>query len=268
MKKLVAILSLLSLCAAFSRADRIKVEDDSAYFRGLQGCFVLFDVNAGSYSAFDEKKAFERMPPCSSFKIVNSLIGLETKVVADENAVFAWDGTKYPLEAWNRDLSLAEAIKVSAYWCYQRIARNVGQERMQLYLDRLGFGNGDISGGIDQFWQQSSLKISPKEWVDILARIRSYDVPFSRRSVDIVRKIIRLDERDGATLYGKTGSGGASPGFAHVADSPIVSGWFVGFVEKGDKAYCFATHIAAADQATGTKAREITLKILRDKGIF
>jgi beta-lactamase class D len=268
MKRLVSSVSLLALALAAFCADRISVQDLGSYFQGCDGCFVLYDVGAGSYTVFNKDKAFERAAPCSSFKVVNSLIGLETKVVADENTVFRWDGTRYPLAAWNRDLSLAEAISLSAYWCYQRIARSVGSSRMQGFLDSLDFGNKDISGGIDQFWQQSSLKISPKEWVDILSKIRSYNVPFSRRSVDILRKIIRLGEGGGATLYGKTGSGTASPGFDHLADSKIVSGWFVGFVERGREAYCFATHINAASEATGVKAREITLKLLRDRGIF
>lgn len=267
MRSLLCALLLAFGAAAFCN-DRINMEDLGGYFRGFDGCFVLYDASTDTYTVFNKEEAFERIPPCSSFKIVNSLIGLETKVVADENTVFKWDGTTYPLDAWNRDLTLAEAIKVSAYWCYQAVTRSVGEKRVQSFLDTLGFGNADISGGIDRFWQQSSLKISPKEWVDILKRIRTYDVPFSRRSVDILRKIIRQGEAGGATLYGKTGSGTASPGFDHIADSNIISGWFVGFVEKGDRAYCFATHIAAAKDATGTAAKEITLKILRDKGLL
>jgi beta-lactamase class D len=269
----LALLSFLALGAlapgasAFCEA-RVSVEDLGRYFQGFEGSFVLYDVQADAYALFNEKAAGTRIPPCSSFKVVNSLIGLETEAVADENAVFKWDGVKRPLAAWNRDLTLAEAIKVSAYWCYQRIAREVGEARMQNYLDDLGFGNRDISGGIDQFWQQSSLKISPREWVDMIARITSYDVPFSRRSVDILRKLIRLDEKGGAILYGKTGSGTDHPGFYFGPDAKTVSGWFIGWVEKGDRARCFAAHIAAKDDATGMKAREIALAILRDKGIF
>jgi bla regulator protein BlaR1 len=272
-KKPLALLMSLALCAFASRA-ALQAAPAAApaelgrYFSGMEGCFVLLDTSSGSYAVFNEKAAAERIPPCSSFKVVNTLIGLETGVVADENALFKWDGTRYALPAWNRDLTLAEAIKVSAFWCYQRVARGVGPERMQTYLDRLGFGNRDISGGIDQFWQQSSLAISPREWADILARIRTYDVPFSRRSVDILRKMIRLDEKGGAVLYGKTGSGTDHPGFYFGPGARSVSGWFVGFVEKGDRAWCFASHVAANDGATGMKAREIALAILRDTGIF
>jgi bla regulator protein BlaR1 len=265
--------AILALCAIASRgaldaAPAAAPAELGRYFQGFEGCFVLADAGSGSYNVFNAKGADERIPPCSSFKVVNTLIGLETGVVADENQVFKWDGSRYALPAWNRDLTLAEAIKVSAFWCYQRVARGVGPERMQSWLDRLGFGNRDISGGIDQFWQQSSLKISPREWVDILARIRSYDVPFSRRSVDILRKMIRLEERGGAVLYGKTGSGTDHEGFYFGPDAKTVSGWFVGFVEKGGRAWCFACHVAADDGATGMKAREIALAILRDKGIY
>jgi beta-lactamase class D len=33
---------------------------------------------------------------------------------------------------------------------------------------KISYGNQDISGGIDQFWLSSSLKISPKEQADFM----------------------------------------------------------------------------------------------------
>jgi bla regulator protein BlaR1 len=250
-------------------SEKITIRDFSDYFHGYNGCFVLYDDKASTYTIFNREKSFEPASPCSTFKIVNSLIGLETEIVKNENTVFAWDGTNYPYAEWNRDLTMAEAIRLSAYWYYQRIAGAVGPERMQHFLDALDFGNRDISGGITQFWQQSSLRISPKAWIDVLRKIHSYDVPFSRRNIDIVKKIIQLDERNGATLYGKTGSGTKEPGFAAIGPgATIVSGWFVGFLETGQGTFFFATHINAESNATGAMAKEITLRLLDKLRIF
>ena len=55
---------------------------------------------------------------------------------------------------------------------------------------------------------------------------------------------------------GKTGSARQS--------GRSVTGWFVGCVEKQGDRYFFAVNIEAPDGATSTKAREITLSILRE----
>jgi bla regulator protein blaR1 len=65
--------------------------------------------------------------------------------------------------------------------------------------------------------------------------------------------------KDGMILSGKTGTGGAEKN---------INGWFVGYVEKADNTYFFVTNIEADDQASGPKAKEITLEILKDKGLF
>ena len=42
---------------------------------------------------------------------------------------------------------------------------------MQARLSRLGYGNADISSGLDSFWLGGSLRISPREQVALLARL-------------------------------------------------------------------------------------------------
>lgn len=244
------------------------IEDLSKYFSGYDGCFVLYDQNDKSYTIYNEKKSLQEISPCSTFKIVNTLIGLETKVVKDETTIFKWDGNNYPVEAWNQDIDLASAIKYSCFWYYQQIALSVGEQKIQELINSINYGNKDISGGITQFWQQSSLKISPKEQVDLLRKIYRYDVPFSRSNVDILKKVIRLSEQNKAVLSGKTGSGLDSAKFVPVIGDKYVSGWFIGYVEKGNNVYFFATNIGAEQDATGSQAKEITLKILNDKQIY
>lgn len=279
MKKLalyVLILAFLAACSGCSGASRsssggntdsskITTEDLSSYFEGYEGCFVLLDNNSGEYKVYNAEKSQKQVPPCSSFKIYNSLIGLETKVVEDENTVFEWDGTKNSVDSWNRDHSMKTAIENSVVWYYQKLASLVGEERMQEYLDEIGYGNKDISGGITKFWLQSSLKISPMEQVDMLKRLYDYKLPFSKRNVDIVKKIIVLSKGNGAVLSGKTGSG-VGP------DSSYINGWFVGYVEKDGNVYIFAANIepkgGSSNIASGQIAKDIAAKILKDKGLI
>lgn len=239
-------------------------EDLSTYFIGYEGCIVLFDKSKNEYAIYNEQKSRNQVPPNSSFKIVNSLIGLETKVLEDENTTLKWDGKEYPVESWNKDHTLKSAISNSVVWYYQNLASQVGEEKMQDYVNKVNYGNKDISGGITDFWLQSSLQISPLEQVDLLREFYDYQLPFSKRNIDIVKKMIVLSEDHGAILSGKTGSG-SNP------DSGT-NGWFIGYVEKDNHVYIFATHIqdnASSDQsANGQEAKEITLQILKDKGLY
>ena len=99
---------------------------------------------------------------------MNSLIGLQVKAVKDEYEIKYWDGTKRTLDNWNQDHTLGSGMRNSIVWYYQEMARDIGEGRMQEWLDRCSYGNRDISGGIDRFWLSSSLKISPFEQIDFL----------------------------------------------------------------------------------------------------
>ena len=148
------------------------------------------------------------------------------------------------------------AIRNSAVWYYQELARRVGKERMQHYVDVAGYGNQDISGQIDTFWLEGGLRISAEEQVGFLKRLYESELPFSQRSMDIVKDILVLEKTGSYQLSGKTGS------VQRVA--PHV-GWFVGYLEGGGKMYIFATNVADGD---GAKAQEITRSILQGLGLL
>jgi len=138
---------------------------------------------------------------------------------------------------------------------------------MKKYVQEIHYGNEDTSGGITKFWLQSSLKISAAEQVDFLYRLYRNDLPLSRRSMEITKKIIKLAETEEYVFYGKTGSG-----LGEVIDGKpkTVLGWFVGYVERKDRegVYVFATNIEGEDGASGKKAREITETILKEMGLL
>jgi beta-lactamase class D len=246
------------------------IEDLSSYFTGYEGCFILFDKNKNEYAIYNELKSNKQISPCSTFKIMNSLVGLETNVVQNENTVFQWDAAKKYSTAWGRSLNyngnwnddqtLQSAIANSIVWYFQELASRVGKDRMQECLDKANYGNKNISGGITKFWLQSSLKISPKEQVDFLKKLYDYELPFSKRNIDIVKKIIVLTNENGIVLSGKTGTGGKS--------GEYINGWFIGFIEKNENVYFFAANIEAKSNASGVRAREIAMQILKDKSLL
>ena len=234
-------------------------------FDGLQGAFVLYDLNEDVSVRYNITQCAKRYSPASTFKILNSLIGLETGVIPDEHFVIPWDGVRRDMPEWNRDHDMASAIKYSVVPYYRELARRVGQKRMQEWVRKVGYGNEAISGGIDRFWLGSSLRISADEQIDFLRKLYENKLPFSQRSLSIVKKILVRDATDAYVLHAKTG-------FATGPDGSAI-GWYVGYIERKGNVYFFACNIvspnAEKDGERIMKSRqEIAVTILKDLGIM
>ena len=73
----------------------------------VEGCFMLYDNSRGVFKVYNLDRAKERFLPASTFKIFNSLVGLETGVIRDTATVIKWDGITREDKEWNQDLSMA-----------------------------------------------------------------------------------------------------------------------------------------------------------------
>ncbi|MFD1173253.1 BlaR1 family beta-lactam sensor/signal transducer [Oceanobacillus picturae] len=240
--------------------ERTVYEDLSEYFTGYDGSFVLYDMQADKYHIHNQSKSTRRISPDSTYKIYSALFGLETGVISNDNSQIPWDGTKYPYEAWNRNQTLSSAIKHSVTWYFQKLDKKIQQDTIQAYLKQISYGNGDLSGGIEEFWLESSLKISPVEQVQLLKAFYTNAFEFDEKNIKTVKDIIKLEERNGEMLSGKTGTG--------TVNGENVNGWFIGYVETKENTYFFATNIQNEDNSDGSKAANITLSILYDKEII
>lgn len=241
--------------------DDLAVLYDSA---AVTGSFVLHDLGRDHWVFIDSAQAEVATLPASTFKIFSSLYALESGIAADADAVFTWDGTDYGRPEVNRDLSLREALKVSAYWVHRDIARRAGGTGLKHWLDTVGYGNADTSGGFDRCWVRGNLRITPREQVDLLERLHRNELPFSQRSMDIVKEITMQEDTLGYELHGKTG-------WAMDNDGSI--GWFVGWVEKADSTgpFFFANRIQTRDtlsETFGPARRAIALEVLRRVGVL
>lgn len=235
----ILLLFLATTAKTQSVGFRDSVIDLSTVYGRFTGAFVGFDTRSGITYRSNPALCATRLSPASTFKIPNSLIGLETGVIPDEHFVIPWDGVRRWSGDWNRNHDLASAIKYSVVWYYQELARRVGAVRMKHWIDTLGYGNGDISGGIDRFWLGSSLLISPNEQVIFLNRLRMNAVPFSARSIEIVKRIIPQDSGNGWVLHGKTGMADF--------DSTKAVGWYVGWVDRAEGSFVFANCLVTRD---------------------
>ena len=229
----------------------------SFHDRGLEGTFVLLAVHDDTLLVHNPARADQEFLPASTFKIPNSLIALETGVIADEREVLKWDGQTRSVPEWNKDHDMRTAITVSAVWFYQELARRIGAKRMQEWIDRIGYGNRDLSGGIDQFWLTGGLRITARQQIEFIRRLYAGELPFSARTLRIVKDILVLERTPEYVLRGKTGLTGR-PGI----------GWFVGWVERGERAWIFASNVAMKPETDIALRKAVALEILAELGLI
>lgn len=228
-------------------------------FKGYTGAFVLKDLSDGSTVRYNEKLLKERDNPCSTFKIVNALISLDSGVMKLDDSKMKWDGEKREIESHNQDQDMQSAMTNSVVWYFQKVAEKIGKDRMKEYLHTLKYGNEDISSGLTNFWlgKEGSLLISPHEQVDFLTQLFEDKLPVKKQSMSDVRQLIKLKTEDGNTLFGKTGT-----------SSGAKFGWFVGAIKHGEKTYVFATNVRAKENAYGRNAKKITESLLNKMGLL
>ncbi len=215
----------------------LKKYFDSAY---VDGCFAILDNSSGNITVYNMKLDTQRVLPASTFKIVNSLIGLETGKITDEKMVIKWDSVKRWNDDWNKDLTMEEAFKVSAVPYYQEVARRIGRSTMQHWIDTIGYGNKNISGPIDSFWLNNTLKISPDEQLGLVKKLYFDKLPFQKRTQQIVRDVMLQENNTQYKLSYKTGWG-----FDEMQNA---IGWVVGWIEENRHVYFFVTLVKSADR--------------------
>lgn len=257
-----ALFALLFFSGSEQKSD-IRSDFKQYYDRyKVEGSFALYDRNKDRYVLYNPAQYTQAFTPASTFKICNSLIGIETGVIPNEHFVIPWDSVQRQIPAWNKDQDLQTAYKNSTVPYYQELARRVGGKRMKEWLDRARYGNMDTSGGIDRFWLSGGLRVTPEQQIDFLRRLHDNTLPFSPRTVEIVKKVMIERDTAGYVLRAKTGWG----------DEPKRDiGWYVGYVETQDNVYYFCTCIQSTDRDNKDFAqarREITFAILDELGII
>ena len=254
---------LFTVLTAVAGAAPKREADLSRFFQGRRGAFVMLDVRNGTYTRYNPERCRQRFAPCSTFKIPNSLIGLETGVIPNPDYLMKWDGTKHYIPASNRDHTLRTAFRDSVIWYYRKLAARVGTERMRHYVKAFGYGNQEVPDAGEGFWLDR-LKISPDEQVAFLHRLYRNDLPLSRRTMDHVREVMLAARTKRGILRGKTGT----QGYARGDDMVATMGWYVGWVEHGGSAHIFATNITGGPSPMGRDARRITEAILKSRGLL
>ncbi|MCC6550268.1 MAG: class D beta-lactamase [Ignavibacteriaceae bacterium] len=204
----------------------------------LDGTILIYNEKEKRYIVFNPDRTRNGYIPASTFKIFNSMAGITYGAVKDENEIIKWDGVKRSREELNKDLDMREAFKISSVWFYQEIARRIGAENMQKALAENRYGNRNMNGGLERFWLDGEIRISPEQQVDFLRRMYFFKLSFSPESVRITKSIMLLKDEGTYKLYGKTG---------WMDSHGIDLGWLVGFVETEDNIYFYALNVESPE---------------------
>ncbi|HOZ50405.1 MAG TPA: penicillin-binding transpeptidase domain-containing protein [Chitinophagaceae bacterium] len=230
-------------------------------------CFELADNSHEQVFYYNLSRLSRPYSPASTFKIMNSLVALETNIAPDENMIIKWDGITRWKPDWNKDMDMREAFKVSSVPYYQELARRIGEVEMQKWLDTVKYGNRRIGPKIDEFWLNDTLKISADEQVGLMKKLYFDKLPFSQRALRIVRSLMLQEDTENYRLYFKTGTR---------MDDQTTMGWLVGFIERKEvqkgvltkkeetnyKPYFFALNMETNDTTMDT--RSVRIAMLKD----
>ena len=256
----------LAGCLVTCSPNNVK-EDNSLkkYFdeNKVSGCFALLNNATGKFTVYGLKRYRDSSyQPASTFKIVNSLIGLQTGKIVNDSMVIKWDGIKRWVPVWNKDLTMYEAFRVSSVYYYQEVARRIGKDTMQFWLDSLSYGTKKITTAIDSFWLNNSLKITPDEQLGLVKKLYFNQLPFFKTYQEMVKNAMLFENNANYKLAYKTGWGTTEQGHA--------LGWIVGWVEENKHPYFFVLNIESPDRDFDMpKVRMKLLKdILKEFGFF
>ncbi|MDX1532523.1 MAG: penicillin-binding transpeptidase domain-containing protein [Rhodothermales bacterium] len=231
--------------------------------------FVLLDPATGETMRVHPERAAERVSPASTFKIPHALAALDAGVLDGPGHVVRWDSTVAPArpwwpESWRRDHTLRSAVENSVVWYFQEVARQMGEEREQAYLDAFDYGNRDLSGGLTRFWLGTSLGISADEQVRFWRRLWEGGLPASAAAQATVRDLVPvLREGEGFRLLGKTGTALLDG----TMDGPMLS-WLAGVAEVEGRPHVFALHVEADGWVRPKERVALAEALLRDAGVL
>lgn len=265
--KIVKLFALVFLvCSSFisCTVNKAKIDNDvKKYFdaKNVDGCFTMLNNADGQITVYNMQMDTTRLLPASTFKIVNSLIGLETGAITDAKMVLKWDGTKRRAE-WDKDMDMNEAFKVSSVPYYQEVARRIGMDTMKLWIDSIGYGNRNVTLPIDSFWLNNTLKVSPDEQLGLMKKLYFDQLPFRKSVQQQVREAMLQEDNTAYKLSYKTGWGFDEKGNA--------IGWVVGWIEENNHVYLFSTLVKSPDKNIDMAAVriDITKDILKHYGFF
>ena len=254
------------LCIHFSYSQSIIEQNDRLHFlhksMDVKSSIIIYNQQKNRLITNDTLAFKETYSPNSTFFLYESLIGLESGKIKDSLDNFHWNSLCHPNENWNQDQTLSLALKHQTEWCFEQVARAIDSSKMQSWLNLIGYGNKDISGGIDRFWNNNSLKISVKQQFDLFKRLYYYNLPFSFEHLKFIRKAFNVKRLVNKNLYSFKTNG-------MNRDKQQI--WYFGYVEFLNNTYlivhCVESNSRKKNNYINTIQSELLFSTLKELGM-
>lgn len=264
MRKAITVLFVIAISISSCSVNKAKIDDQlSRYFDNynVEGCFALLNNADGKITVYNMGMDTMRYLPASTFKIVSSLIGLESGIITDEKMVIRWDGVKRNPN-WDKNMSMADAFKVNNVPYFQEVVRRIGKDSMQFWMNTLSYGNKKMDGPVDSFWLNNSLKISPDEQLGLMKKLYFNQLPFRKGVQETVRALMLQEDNTAYKFSYKTANALDEQGM------PV--GWTCGWIEENKHVYFFVNFVKAKSKGTDMQSvpLNVTRDILKEYGFF
>ena len=236
-----------------------KIDNDlKKYFdsSNVEGCFALLNNQMGNITVYNMKLDTQRLSTGTSFKIPETLIGIQTGKIINENSTLGNDSSG------KDNPTLKEAFASSSISYFQSLAREIGKDTLKSWLDSLGYGNKKINDPVDSFWLNNELKISPDEQLGLMSKLYFDQLPFQKYAQEMVSNMM-LQEDDSLYKFSYTTGTGIDEKNHQIA-------WNLGWIEENRHIYFFVTFIKTPDESMDVKttAIHISKSVLKALGFF
>lgn len=213
----------------------------------LEGCFMVFDNGQGTFRVYNIERAKERFTPAGAFEPFLSITGLQTGAISDTNMISAGEPFR-------------QAFRNSSLPAFQEVARNIGKDTLQRWMDTVGFGNRKISR-VDTFWLDNSLQISPDEMLGFTKQLYFNQLPYQRRAQELTAGLMIMEKTDKYIFAWKAGEGKSG--------SKRIS-WMTGWIEENRHPSFFVLNFETEDPSADLKilGMELTRNILTSEGFY
>ena len=250
---LVVMLLTLQACSP----NNVTIQDDyKKYFDASKttGSFGLFENGSGEFYIYNLAQFKDSSyAPASTFEIVNALVGIETGRIVDEKMVLSLDSSG--------PIRMDSAFKQTSTPYFMEVARRIGKDTMQHWLDSLQYGTINMGSAVDSFWYNNMLLITPDEQMGLVKKLYFGQLPFQKRSQEMVKKLMLQTANANYKLSYKQG-------FSYKQNGKAV-GWIVGWIEENKHPYFFVLQ-TEGPASSGIKDASMSLlnKILKEQGFF
>ena len=235
-KKLLAAILIVGSILTGCSVNKANIDESLQPFfdnRGVKGCFTMLNNADGSITVYNIGMDTMRVSPLSTFEIMGALVGLQTGAATSEKMVMGLDSLVCEGNDTCKNMNMAEAFQSGCGAYFQQLAQITGKERLQYWIDSIGYGNKKLTDPIDSSWMNGTLAISPDEQLGLMKRLYFDQLPFRKTVQETVRQLMLQEDNSAYRLSYKTGHG------VDARQQPI--SWICGWIEENKHVYFFVT---------------------------